>query len=260
MKVWMLIFVSILSYGCRSARTEDAKLESISSSKGTAVNLRQGISPFCVVDSDNDYSRESSSGRSGLGLSASEKKRFCWPSPEENMSRDFDKLGVSMSHYATLVGTCLKRKPANLGEEIWCSSRIGRFGRIKESFRRSGLKEMCTTVIKEFVDPSYPNSDFCQYGNCGEGALIGVCLALRADFKTNEIRHCISENDHAFSMVYRDASEKWCILDRWDVAGKGYFFCNADWDDRARIIVIGGYPSTNAWYQRVTCNNVDKIF
>jgi len=188
---------------------------------------------------------------------------FKWPSARETIDRDYDRLSELMTEYSKLVGTMLKRAPEGRGEEAWASWIRSDQSRRCEARRTSGSIAWCEEVVTQLVDRFVPSgSTYRQYGNCGEGGRIGACLAKRAGFKDNEIRLCLSQNDHFFAMVWRGKEEstgvdhKWCILDRWDLIG--HFSCGVDVDTSRRVVTKNGRAQSNEWLNKVKCDTLEN--
>jgi hypothetical protein len=177
---------------------------------------------------------------------------FAWP--QSLPHRDYDALGAQMRQYSELVGTLLHRAPAGPGEVSWRSHiRSSQYmGYTMAAI--GGSRAFCNVVVEQLVDRLVPEgSTYIQYGNCGEGGRVGACLAKSAGFKDTEIRVCASTNDHFFAMVkHDDPKNKWCILDRWKIAGDN-FRCGVDLDTTKKVVTIDGVGSTAEWFQNVTC-------
>jgi hypothetical protein len=250
--------------GCRSRPQTTASSSVQSGPQGTrqSVDIARATDPGTCILAENKRSIKvpRSQNLSLSGQPATDgKARFCWPAAGEVIDRDYARLGQLMTEYATLVGTCLNRDPDGPGEEEFLENRQFSGMEIVDGLRLGGLKGMCEAVVDELVKTTYEGSKFCQYGNCGEGALIGVCLALRSGFQTNEIRYCRAGKVHVFGMVYKNPREKWCVMDRWDVVQRGFFHCGADWDPSQKTLTLDGVSSTAEWYRDVTCQDLTHL-
>lgn len=125
---------------------------------------------------------------------------------------------------------------------------------------KGDTRQYCDAVKSQFVDELLPTapwykpwakSSYCQYANCGEGGLVGACLAFDFGFRDDEIRVCTSENDHLFAMVVSSEPNDWCLLDRWN--NIGFFRCGVNWDPVKEVVIVDGEPTEENWFQRVKC-------
>lgn len=177
---------------------------------------------------------------------------FRWPKAQEVST--LDGLAKHVTLYSDQVGTCLHRKPEGAGEREWCATRTDRWRMVWES-RDTSFSAMCSEIVKQFVKTTYTGSEHCQYGNCGEGGHIFMCMAAHGGFSRKHIYNCSSKNDHNFSILWAGSEKKYCVLDRWDIISKGHFFCNAGVKDGT--LVHEGQKTTAKWYQDLTCTRSD---
>jgi hypothetical protein len=184
---------------------------------------------------------------------------FRWPDPSEMPMRDYTRLAQLMTEYAQLAGTCLHRGAQGEGEEAWLNGMRSDQNRRISMAMAYGTVGFCQEVVNQLVNRFVPEgSDYLQYGNCGEGGRVGACLAKRMGFMDQEIRVCVSLNDHFFAMVHEPApSQNWCILDRWNIIGN--FQCGVNLNPTTHIVTLGGHDMLNSeWIQRVDCITLDQ--
>jgi hypothetical protein len=189
---------------------------------------------------------------------------FVWPnlSAARSLSQADRLKGIerNMLEYSSLVGTLLKRDPVGRGEEEWLFERRSlNMAPVWSALDTGDSDRWCRSVVKNLVHTFLPEgSEFIQYGNCGEGGHVGACLAKTYGFGDDEIRLCASENDHMFAMHKDPAGNQWCIMDRWKLDPTGNYSCGVDVDLEKRVITYKGEPTTNSWFQKVTCRTLSE--
>lgn len=282
-KVGFLIISSILATGCKTGSGESA-LHNDNVIAPTTVAapdidyMKEGFTikvnvdardvdgdgdvnePTLLVQSANGSTITESTLESGFALDqstlATGEVVFTWPAEGSVQLRDYAALGKQMTQYAKLVGTLLHRTPEGPGEQAWTSYiRSDNFRKLSAA-RPNGVKAYCNAVVKQLIDRFVPSgSDYRQYGNCGEGGIVGNCLAYTYGFQTNETRMCLSANDHMFAMVNRGVENgtdyKWYIMDRWDLIGN--FTPGVDVDNASHQITKNGQVTGQNWFQRAGC-------
>jgi hypothetical protein len=85
----------------------------------------------------------------------------------------------------------------------------------------------CDGVRRTLVEKLFPESmsGYYQYGNCGEGAVVTICLAKHFGFPKQDVLHCqnryktSSPNEvprikHQFGLLR--LGDTWGLLDRWN--------------------------------------------
>jgi hypothetical protein len=152
-------------------------------------------------------------------------KPFEWPT---NLSKVITQgeeirlklLGQQMNEFSDRTGSCYERNPQGKAEETWVCSR--RDERLEKIMISANVKAFCKAVKSYLVNEKLPNSrsnpsPYCQYANCGEGQLVGACLAYAYGFPPEKILMCDSVHDHAWSLVPEPGKKgSWCLLDRWN--------------------------------------------
>jgi len=239
-------------------RREDCGAET---SCGTYVTTRAGRH---VYGTEGHFSSVMSNDDNPLSLDKGQhqgQEVFTWPAPGEVIHRDYERLKELMTQYSQLVGTSRNpdfqgtsgefawRLPGGIRDNQWaCVKKAGPFGSDK----------WCEAVVDQFVNRFVPSgSKYRQYGNCGEGARVGVCLAKRAGFRDDEIKLCEATADHVFAIVKRDP--KWCVLERWDIENRGHFFCDVEVDSDDQTVRVKNKPIGHEWYQGVTCYTLNEL-
>jgi hypothetical protein len=188
---------------------------------------------------------------------------FTWP--KTITQRDLSptgELAKNMRQYTEFVGIVGDFEGYNevkgAGAKAWL------YGGIRKQQSRAnylaalrGPEAYCSSVVSTLVESLLPEgSEYRKYGNCGEGGRVAACLATKAGFRPDEIRVCLSENDHFFSMVkHQDPAKRWCLLDRWEVINDDSFSCEVDWDPATRVVSYKGVPMppSEEWFQKVSC-------
>lgn len=132
------------------------------------------------------------------------------------------RLAEEMNRFSRQVGSCYGRLLVGKAERIWASGERDR--RIQKIYQAETVQAFCAEVKKNLVDKKLSNwglfdqsSPFRQYANCGEGALVGACLAYAFGFEKAEVLLCESSHDHAWALVPEPQKEgSFCLLDRWN--------------------------------------------
>jgi hypothetical protein len=185
---------------------------------------------------------------------------FDWPSPGTVNKRNLEEL---ISEYSKSVQICLGKDPhtLNSAEAEWSRIRDSRWDAIFEvigSVQSGPLSSLldkrtavCEQVKYNFVANRIQSQ---QFGNCNEGALVFYCLAHEAGYR--HLMTCRSENDHAFAVVLNDstATLRMCVMDRWEVVGLGYYFCDASIVN-GKIVAPNAGVDVRGWYSKVTCED-----
>ena len=157
---------------------------------------------------------------------------FTWPSENDYSPRSYQDLAKIMQSYSTIVGGTVLSKKENNAQKLYLQS--GKNG--PRNSRRNAVagalgntNNWCQAVKSEFVDKLLPIpkknvkefGKHLQYGDCSEGARVGVCLAKQLEFKDDEMRICqtrpyypFTKGGHVFGLLAHP-TKKWCILDRW---------------------------------------------
>ncbi len=170
-----------------------------------------------------------------------------------------DTLPVLVTEYAENVGKSLELPEVQeTGKVGWAYSRDFRSAEVQEAADSGDLAHMCTTVKEQYVDTVFYGSEVPQWGNCGEGKWVFVCLAYHAGLTNENIKSCVSQNDHTFAMVKIEGKEGWCLMDRWALTEPAYFTCGAELNETTANIEVGGVPSTNSYYQKVMCKDLNQ--
>jgi hypothetical protein len=129
-------------------------------------------------------------------------------------------LGQQMDEFSSRTGSCYGRDPQGKAEVTWVCSR--RDERLETVMKSGNVKAFCKAVKDYLVNEKLRNSrsnpsPYCQYANCGEGQLVGACLAYAYGFPPEKILMCDSAHDHAWTLVPEPGKEgSWCLLDRWN--------------------------------------------
>ena len=198
-------------------------------------------------------------------------KTYQWPQAPALSSSDYRSkkfLSKEISSYGEIV-------KASLRGSWWFASTPGEadflMNRAEPGLRAiasiaNGADAYCKAVRAEFVDKRYADPDNPQWGNCGEGSHVGVCLARADGFRPSETWLCTAGAVHAFTMVLDPeapaADPSFCVLDRWDVTQSGHFYCNAKMSTTTPEAMGGTLvkrtngqwvESTHEWYQNVRC-------
>lgn len=191
------------------------------------------------------------------GVNASGQPLFVWPSDRNH--RNYDRLAHLMKEYATLTGNCLNKAPIGAGEVEFKSELESRRRIVRQAFVSGGVTKGCAVYKENFIDKTYKGSPFAQYGYCNESSYTALCLATQAGFKESEILKCdtMATADHTFTMVSRPG-QKWCVMDRYDLIGKGNFFCNAYWYEGPKLLMVDNSSARDRWYQGIMCRPLDQ--
>lgn len=187
---------------------------------------------------------------------------YVWPESNDSPERDYESLATQMGQYAELVGVSLEPAlPNGTAECRWRQDeRSDRVRRVEKA--RGDTTRFCGAVASCYLKkgplgPSNDRSEYCQYGNCGEGALVGACLALHYGFGESEILVCQSTSDHAFSLVPDPKGTSWCILDRFSQIGN--FRCGISFAKNGRDILVDGEDAPSVWYDDARCRTLREL-
>lgn len=149
------------------------------------------------------------------------KSIFVWPSKSQvPSSREARKaaLAEQIRQYSQLTGNMRRVRHEPL-DGFWDQRKL-RLSRMKGTG--------CNCVRKNLVEKLFSNplGGYFQYGNCGEGAVVTICLAKHYGFAKKDVLHCqnryktvtpgerIPRIKHQFGLL-RDG-DTWCLLDRWN--------------------------------------------
>lgn len=188
---------------------------------------------------------------------------FVWPK-DTKKNRSYKALKEQMVQYSQYVGTLLNRSPEGESECQWANGCRHENANKVHHAKNKGVEVFCKAVAEHFANKILPTgsemnrSKFCQYGNCGEGGQVGACLAWEYGFRPdNEIKVCVSKNDHLFALVKDTAAAdgKWCLLDRWEIIGN--FRCGVEWDIGNKNLKVDGVSHPHPWFNKVTCVDLD---
>lgn len=145
------------------------------------------------------------------------KKIFLWPG---KAAGDVDtrkkELAEQIRQYSRYVAS-YRTAPVRSNHPLWQA----RKDRIQK------MRRGCDGVRKNLVDILLEESlsGFYQYGNCGEGALVTICLAKHFGFPKEDVMHCQNRYKtsgpgetprikHQFGLLR--VGDTWCLLDRWN--------------------------------------------
>ena len=193
------------------------------------------------------------------GTDSTQLGPFYWPKG----TLSTDEMGCQMGLYSNRAKTCLGKIGPNPASLLWAqcgrSREQAKLTQFLNSLRTSGslpLKEkrdQFCEIIKKTTHQTYFG---CQYGNCGEGAEVGYCLAHQAGFK--DLMICTSQNDHQFLIYQNPKEEKICVLDRWDDLKKGHHYCGVK-IKKGRVIFPEStlkllfVASNLRWFRKISC-------
>ncbi len=147
------------------------------------------------------------------------RKIFVWPA--KNTAKDVETrlklLGEQIKQYSTLAGS-MRTARRGVSDPFW-DWRKGRFREIR--------RKTCPCVQKVLVDTMLEPSmnGYYQYGNCGEGSMVTICLAKHYGFSRKDILHCQNRYKsaqpgkpprikHQFGVLR--VGNEWYLLDRWN--------------------------------------------
>ena len=170
-----------------------------------------------------------------------------------------ERLAVLVTEYSENVGKSLELPQIQeTGKVGWAYSRDIRAAEVHAAAETGDLDIMCAKVKEQYVDTVFYGSETPQYGNCGEGKWVFVCLAYHAGLSNENIKSCVSQHDHTFAMIKLEGKAGWCIMDRWAITDPPYFVCNAELNEETATIEVGGVPSGNSYYQHVMCKDLNQ--
>jgi hypothetical protein len=147
------------------------------------------------------------------------RKIFVWPGKVTETS-DVEalkkELAKQIRQYSRYVAS-YRRAPAAPNHPLWQAR--------KDRIRK--MRRGCAGVRKTLVDTLFEESisGYYQYGNCGEGALVTICLAKHYGFPKKDVLHCQNrfkrskpgeapKIKHQFGLLR--IGDTWCLLDRWN--------------------------------------------
>ncbi len=146
-------------------------------------------------------------------------KVYVWPG---KVSGDLEsrkqQLAEQIAQYSRLAGS-MRSAPRQPHDPFWTNRR-----RVVEGIQPRN----CQGVRKILVDSYLPESvsGYFQYGNCGEGAVVAICLAKHYGFPKSDVLHCqnryrnlfdeqgVPRIKHQFGVLRM--GDTWCLLDRWN--------------------------------------------
>jgi hypothetical protein len=191
-----------------------------------------------------------------------------WPAELEGLIDLSEKmrlkiLAQEMEKFSKQVGHCYNRPGVGKAEETWVKGK--RVEKIREIMASKNVKEFCAEVRENLIDEKLPNpfwnkSPFNQYANCGEGSMVGACLAYHYGYSADEIKVCISKNDHAWTLIpEKGTKDSYCLLDRWNsfrcnvkLIGKEH---NSSWKGNVKV------PGKTAFkFNDATCTTLTQKF
>lgn len=145
-------------------------------------------------------------------------KIYVWPGkgPSDLEGRK-KALGEQISQYSRLAGH-MKNAPRSPSDPFWAE---------RKKLIASIWPCDCNGVRKTLIDHLFERSmdGYYQYGNCGEGAIVTICLAKHYGFAKTDVLHCqnrYKSNDpakeprlkHQFGLLR--IGDSWYLLDRWN--------------------------------------------
>ena len=150
---------------------------------------------------------------------------YSWPGAITDMEKlndkiRFEMLTQEMEKFSKSVGHCYARQPVGKGEIAWVNGK--RMEKLSEIYAAEDVKKFCAEVKENIIDEKLTNifgakSPYKQYANCGEGALVGACLAYHHGFPADDILLCSSVHDHAWALIPEPGKkDSYCLLDRWN--------------------------------------------
>lgn len=143
---------------------------------------------------------------------------FRWPAPPPTDLEGRKKaLGEQISQYSKLAGH-MKNASRSPSDPFW-AERKKLIASIWPCDCNGVRKTLIDTLFKESMDGFY------QYGNCGEGAIVTICLAKHYGFAKSDILHCQNRYKstdatkpprlkHQFGVLR--IGDSWYLLDRWN--------------------------------------------
>ena len=143
---------------------------------------------------------------------------FVWPGkgPADLEPRK-KALAEQISQYSRLAGN-MNRAPRGTSDPFWAE---------RKKMLATLHPNTCDCIRKKLVETFFekPLDGFYQYGNCGEGALVTICLAKHYGFAKSDILHCQNRYKskdpntaprlkHQFGVLR--IGDSWYLLDRWN--------------------------------------------
>jgi hypothetical protein len=143
---------------------------------------------------------------------------FVWPTKiPDGLDARKAALGEQISQYSRLAGN-MNRAPRAVSDPFWAERK-----KLLDSLRPNN----CDCIRKKLVETymKQPLDGYYQYGNCGEGALVSICLAKQYGFQKSDILHCQNrykakdpnvepQLKHQFGLL--KLGDSWYLLDRWN--------------------------------------------
>ncbi len=163
-------------------------------------------------------------------LRAQQCEVYSWPRAIKELDQLNDNirsqmLFQEMEKFSKSVGHCYARPPVGKGEMAWIYGK--RREKLDEIYAAQDVKKFCAEVKENIIDEKLtnifgPKSPYKQYANCGEGSLVGACLAYHFGFPANDVLLCSSIHDHAWALIPESGKkDSYCLLDRWNSARCG---------------------------------------
>jgi len=145
-------------------------------------------------------------------------KIFVWPGKApSDLEAKKRALGEQISQYSRLAGH-MKNAPRSPSDPFWAE---------RKKLIASIWPGDCSGVKKTLIDRLFkkPIDGFYQYGNCGEGAIVTICLAKHYGFPKSDVLHCqnryktsnpdaVPRLKHQFGVLR--IGDSWYLLDRWN--------------------------------------------
>jgi len=145
---------------------------------------------------------------------------FVWPS-KAAAGADVESrkraLAEQIAQYSRLAGS-MRSAPRHPNDPFWANRK-----KIVENI----LPRNCDGVRRTLVEKLFKDSmsGFYQYGNCGEGAVVTICLAKQFGFPKQDVLHCqnryktsnpdeVPRIKHQFGVLR--LGDTWGLLDRWN--------------------------------------------
>lgn len=235
----------------------------------------QGVDPRRPEYEVTDLAGNPIKQNTGFALDLGRTKKgdiiFVWPNKvDRSIFRNYSWVSGQMAQYSQLTGLSVTRETDQQSRACWLDKARGEQMRaIDNALQTKNTDTWCRAVVHQLVNQLLPTGfDFRQYGNCGEGAKIGACLAKKASFRDDEIRICRSLNDHVFSLLrYKNATDsaggdrQWCLLDRWSILPN--FTCQLEWNEQTGEILHQGIPISKeqdkrGFFKKVACVSLDS--
>lgn len=172
-------------------------------------------------------------------------------------------LAQEMDKFSKQVGHCYARQPVGEAETAWLNGK--RISKLREINDAMTVKRFCKEVRENIIDEKLPNSrrnqsPYSQYANCGEGSLVGACLAYDYGYNPAEIRICRSTHDHAWALIPEEGKkDSYCLLDRWNSLRCNVIMKGKEKDKswKGNVVVPG---KTQFKFSDATCTTLSQKF